>query len=190
MTRKCVTDEQYGQLCRRAGELIRRVDEGTLPFDETFSELQRLIERQKTNKVFTVMVNYDLPLKEMIKAGEYDWVNSDITQKYFPVKGNGQAERELILVHFGRSMSSDKVLNELTRQGLKPAKIEDLLALGSLRKELQRKFPIIAFGSVWTIPDGYRFVTYLSGRDSERRLDLYWYDLVWGDICRFLASRK
>lgn len=44
MTHKCVTDEQYGQLHRRTNELIRRVDEGTLFFDKTMSDLQRLIE--------------------------------------------------------------------------------------------------------------------------------------------------
>ncbi|MBA3047005.1 hypothetical protein KKC83_04475 [Patescibacteria group bacterium] len=44
MTRRNVTDEQYGRLCRRAGELLRRVDEGTLGFDQAMDSLQTAIE--------------------------------------------------------------------------------------------------------------------------------------------------
>lgn len=44
MTRRSVTDEQYGRLTRRVGELVRRTDEGTLPYDSVMSRLQALIE--------------------------------------------------------------------------------------------------------------------------------------------------
>ncbi|KKU77499.1 MAG: hypothetical protein UY12_C0031G0007 [Parcubacteria group bacterium GW2011_GWA2_47_8b] len=44
MTRKCVTDDQYGQLQRRLDEVARRVDEGTLPFDSVMRALQSFIE--------------------------------------------------------------------------------------------------------------------------------------------------
>ena len=44
MTRRNVTDEQYGQFCKRIGEVARRVDEGTIPFNETMVALQRIIE--------------------------------------------------------------------------------------------------------------------------------------------------
>ena len=44
MTRKRVTDDQYGQLQRRMDEVARRVDEGTLPFDLTMRALQSFIE--------------------------------------------------------------------------------------------------------------------------------------------------
>ena len=44
MTRRCVTDEQYGQLSRRVGELVRRVDEGTIPFKSTMDGIQSLIQ--------------------------------------------------------------------------------------------------------------------------------------------------
>ena len=50
MTRKRVTDEEYGRLSRRLSELSRRVDEGTLPFEATMAELQRLIEGQEAKE--------------------------------------------------------------------------------------------------------------------------------------------
>ncbi len=47
MTRKSVTDEQYGRLQRRLGELARRVDEGSVEYDSTMSALQLLVEGKR-----------------------------------------------------------------------------------------------------------------------------------------------
>lgn len=44
MTRKRVSDDQYGQLQRRLYEVARRVDEGAVPFDYTMSALQLILE--------------------------------------------------------------------------------------------------------------------------------------------------
>lgn len=44
MTRRCVEDAEYAKLVRRALELTRRVDEGTLPFESVMAGLQSLIE--------------------------------------------------------------------------------------------------------------------------------------------------
>jgi len=46
MTRRCVDDEQYGQLSRRVDELKRRVDEKALDFDVNMQLLQQMIEGQ------------------------------------------------------------------------------------------------------------------------------------------------
>lgn len=47
MTRKSVTDEQFGRLQRRLGELARRVDEGSVEFEPTMSALQLLVEGKR-----------------------------------------------------------------------------------------------------------------------------------------------
>jgi hypothetical protein len=44
MTRKCVADEQYRRLRQRLDEVLRRVDEKTIPFEATMSILQLIIE--------------------------------------------------------------------------------------------------------------------------------------------------
>lgn len=44
MTRHRVDDEQYALLARRTGEVIRRVDEGTIPFESAMRRLQIIIE--------------------------------------------------------------------------------------------------------------------------------------------------
>src|SRR5579859_1622029 len=40
----CVPDEQYGKLTRKLDEVARRVDEGTIPFEPTMLQLQKLVE--------------------------------------------------------------------------------------------------------------------------------------------------
>jgi hypothetical protein len=47
MTRKRVTDEQYGRLSRRLVEVLRRVDEGTVPLAQAMDGVQVLIEDKK-----------------------------------------------------------------------------------------------------------------------------------------------
>lgn len=147
-------------------------------------------KRNPTTEVFRVAVDYSMSLDEMIAAGHYDWMNSDITAKHFPVSGGGQREVELELVHLNREASTAYVLEELERRGLRPAKIAELLALGANHPELQKQFPIIAFGSVWRDPSGLHYLPFLRGRSDERDLDLYDYDFHWPFKCRFLAVRE
>ena len=44
VTKRVITDEQLGQLCRRTNDLIRRVTEGTIPLEATMDVLQDIIE--------------------------------------------------------------------------------------------------------------------------------------------------
>ena len=114
---------------------------------------------QNAGSTYPVTVNYDLSLAGMIKAGRYDWVNSDITEKHFPVKGEGIKEVTAELVCFNKYMSSKDVLRELDRCGLRPATIEEILAFGAKYPELQRQFPIVALNSIWQ--HGHRDVSSL-----------------------------
>ena len=139
--------------------------------------------------VLSVIVDYTMSLADMIKAGKYDWTNHDITEKRFPVKGEGKKETAVELIHFNRVMNSNQVEQELDKMGLRPGTIEELLAFGATFPETQRKFPILALGSVAEISGG-RVVAYLDGGGSERRLRLYWPDNDWSVVCRFLAVRK
>lgn len=147
---------------------------------------------QSIGPIYSVTINYDLSFPGMITAGHYDWVNSDITEKHFPVKGEGTTKEVTIeLVHFNRAMgSSDEVIRELDKRGLRPATIEELLAFGAKYPELQRQFPIVALGSIWRRL-GRRYVPCLWGNSSERNLSLpFWFGYRWSDYCRFLALRK
>ena len=146
--------------------------------------------KKAIQNIFRVTVDYSRSLAEMIAAGKYDWSNSGITADHFPVKGEGVSEVELTLVHFNRFMSTDAVLKELAKTGFRPAKIEELLALGEKYHDLQREFPIVALGSVWRDPGDDRRCACLWGGDSRRSLSLDWLGDGWHENFRFLVVRE
>jgi len=148
--------------------------------------------KMEVYKVYGVMVDYNLSLAEMIKAGQYELINDDITGENFPIRGTGQQEVELMLVHLNRIVTTREVLEYLNSQGLEPAKIEHLLAFGAVYPDAQREFPIVALGSSFVADGGSRYYPYLRSDGHERRLNLSWDDADdhWGGSCRFLALRK
>lgn len=170
----------------------RLVDEGlvTRVNFQAYLEQPNKFAIPPADPIFKVEVDYGKTLAEMIESGRYDWTNDDITSKRFPIRGEGKVERALVLVHPNRMVSTDEALSELDRRGLRPAKIEELLALGITRPELQKEFPIVALGSHWVDPHGDRYFAYLDWDDDERNLRLRWYGNVWYEIYRFLAVRK
>lgn len=143
---------------------------------------------QKRN--FDIVVDYDQSLKEMIKAGGYDYIDNDITAEHFPVEGEGEQKKTIILLHFNKIMTSDEVMAEMDKQGFRPAKIEDLLVLGKTEPELQRQFLIVALGSVWRDLHNGRHVSYLHWSGLGRYLNCHWFEDGWSASNRFVALRK
>ena len=183
-------------------EIFKAIADAVLGLGGTDQDLRRILTdkglRKKIAEIvvsevrqtFRVLVDYSKSLAEMIQAGNYDWKNNDITQDHFPTKGNGQQEVEVVLFHFGRNISSDDAIAEMERAGYRPARIEELLALGASQPELQKQYPIVGLGSVWRDPSGLRRVPYLFWDDSGRRLRLHWLEGDWRESCRFVALRK
>ena len=139
---------------------------------------------------YLVTVNYDLSVKDAIAAGKYDWKNDDITTKNFPSKCTGVADMEIILVKFDDTMSSEDVIRELDKKGLRPAALPELLAFGEKYTDVQREFPVIALGSVRQHSDGNRLVPSLFKVASQLCLGLVWFGGKWDSLYRFAAVRK
>ena len=139
------------------------------------------------------VVDCALSLDRMIKAGKYDWVNSDITEERFPVNSIADAEWEFKMFHFDRSISSPDAVTGITTDDAtnpwQPAGIEHLLTYGKNNPDEQRKHPIVALGSVGKV-GGNRSVPCLSRDDSRRDLSLNAWGGDWDARCRFLAVRK
>ncbi len=195
MTRKSVTDEQYGQLSRRLKEVARRTEEGTLPFGQVMDALQAIIEDRSSQEpdIFRVVVDYTKTLVWMINNGCYGWVNSNITQEHFPpVDSEGKDNQgfEVFLLSFDKGMTSEQILAEMEKQNLRPARIEELLALGAAHQYLQRRFSIVALGSVWQESDAERSVPFLTWAGRERYLTVVSFDPSWSEGIRFAAVRK
>lgn len=147
---------------------------------------------KKTAEFLTLVVNYSRSLKDSIKAGGYDWVNSDITEEHFPAEKQekGKKEQSFSLYHFGKDAESDWVIVQMDKDGKRPATIRELLVYGEKFPETQRQFPIIELGSVWVRCGGNCDYAYLDSSSGGRDLDLNWYGFRWHDYCRFLAVGK
>ena len=122
--------------------------------------------------IYPVSVDYSMSLGQMIALGKYDWTNSEVSSKHFPVNRRGTAKADIVLVQFDHAMKSEDVLRELDAQGLRPAELPELLAFGATYPEKQGEFPVVALGSVWQRWDGYRGIAGLCGGAGERYLDL------------------
>ena len=142
------------------------------------------------NNIFCVRVNYDLSVEKAVKAGKYYWKDDDITDKNFPPKRSGSAEIDIQLVNFNKNMSSEDVLKELDKMGLRPAELPELLVLGTKYPNEQKRYPIIALGSVWRDLDGDCYVPFLFGGGSERELYLIYLGHGLSACCRFATVGK
>ncbi len=172
-------------------ELVEKGKINRENFQKFLSNPENIIKNNKiVDDIYSVVVDYDMSLAVMIKAGKYDWVNNDITAEHFPVTGSGKTEVNVELVHLNKSVSSEAVLAHMEANGLRPATLAELLAFGAKYTEIQIEFPVIALGSSWVDSGGDRGVPGLVRRDSERGLDLGWFDGDWGGYGRFLAVRK
>ena len=138
----------------------------------------------------SVVVDYNLTVERLIRDGRYDWVNSDITSHNFPSSEKGKAAVDVFLVNFDRNISSEDAIREMGVQGLRPASLKELLALGVVYPNLQRENPIVALGSTWRYPGGSLNVPYLDGHVLDRYLRLGWFEGDWFPYRRVAAVRK
>ena len=162
--------------------LAKAIKEGVAPSTERFHELVGFGSLE-----YRISCNHNI-IADMVAEAKCDYSNPDITDENFSVE-SWDGERVVEPIHFGEVLSSDDVEKKLDKMGLRPATITELLAFGAMYPEVQRKFPIIALGSVTSLA-GDRYVAYLDGRGSRRYLDLSWRDKYWREFCRFLAVRK
>lgn len=150
-------------------------------------------DKKSDQEIFTLTVNYDRSISDGIKAGNYNWVNPDITEEHFPAEAEERGTKSQIftLYHFSRYIESNDAIVEMNRDGYRPATIRELLAFGEANSEPQRRFSIIALSSIWVGQDSHHNVAYLDGFPDYYYLDLNWYGpLGWLESHSFLAVHK
>lgn len=129
----------------------------------------------------------------MIAAGRYDWNDSGITTRRFPISGNGIIEFDARYFHFDCTIFSSDVVSGIKSEDAKnswmPAKIEHALAHGKTFPNEQLKFPIIAFGLAAKV-GGRIHAPCLSRDGKERIFCLVQRNELWHSDCRFLAVRE
>ena len=145
---------------------------------------------------YTVTVDFDRTIEEMVSAGKYDLSNPHINSKNFHAIASGTHTMDIQLVHFDRKMKSSEILAELDRLDLRPATLPVLLGFIAAFSDLGH-FPIAALGS-WCYSRRSSYigdvgkVVVLFSYDSVRELDLYpsWPGRTWFGTVRFAAVRK
>ncbi len=180
------------RLAGLSADLFHKLQAGSLTLDEFALFTQRKNPFEicvPTTDVFRLTVDYGQSLEQMIAAGHYDWKNSDINAKLFPIEGQGNVEFEAKIFHFNRGISSGSAIGAIEDAHWEPAKIEHLLAFGEKYPDEQHKFPIVVLGSVAEVRGG-RGAPCLSRGGSRRRLDLIRFDEDWDAYDRFLAVRE
>ncbi|MFA6593836.1 MAG: hypothetical protein WCT16_01130 [Candidatus Buchananbacteria bacterium] len=144
-----------------------------------------------SRKIIQLVIDYRMTLAQMIIAGKYDRVNSDINAEHFPINGKGKKAVDIELWHPNRYFKNgDEVIAELkkSKYGYRFATLPELLALGAAQPELQRQFLIAALGSIWR-RTGYRRFAYLHGSDAMRDLDLGFLGGAFHGYWRFAVVR-
>lgn len=140
---------------------------------------------------FTVVAGQSL--EAMTTAGRYDWVNSNITKELFPIADHDCGDFEGRYFHFGRKISSEEAVQRIEKEDpnnpWSRSRLPQQLSFGAKFPEEQRKFPIVALGSVAEVEGGRR-VPYLDGSGSHRGLRLYGWGGDWLPAVRFLAVRR
>lgn len=88
-----------------------------------------------------------------------------------------------------RDVSTDEILDEMDRQGLRPAFFEELAWFGMWHPGEQLMYPIVAIGSTVSMGDTRCVAVLLSG-GCKRALALQPFNIGWDGYHRFLAVRK
>lgn len=207
MTRKCVTDDEYGRLKRRLEEVSRRIDEGTIPFERTMAALQVVLEGKLGQhfanidpEYYFIEVNYNLSLDEMLsKAGPFAMIRNDfINKENFPIYGDSIKNVCLELIYFRENLNLRKILAIFALLNYRPAKIEELLSFAAKYPLAQAKHDIVALDKIGINGRASFIVPKLSKTENQRTLEILSFpskmeEAIWVHQCgiyiRFAAVK-
>ena len=189
MTRRRVTDEQYGQLWRRLEEVARRVDEGTIRFEPTMDDLQKLVVGNKRGSILTLTLNpsSSTVANEAKRRGLKLVNDSDQSLKA------GEVELELCQVlHAGETrVDGDEMVRRAIKMGADKGEKHANAFLAQYKNWAPPKgVRYITFpGAVWQDGLGYPCVPYLAWDGDEWCLGFNWLGDGWNDGDRLLRHK-
>lgn len=145
--------------------------------------------KSKQSNLFPLKVSYNQTIERLVKAGKYDWSHIDISSEFFSTKRKGVANIAIELMHFSSRKSTKQVLQEIHKNGFRPADIKEILTFSVIYPKEQIKYPIVARGSMWVGSCGGHFVPCLRAGSQGRYVDLYWFGGIWDTYHRFAVVR-
>ncbi len=96
---------------------------------------------------YALTVDYDKSIEELVKAGKYSRVYSEITSKNFPAAETGTARLTASLVRIEERTSISAVIAEQEKMGRRAATIKELLSFGESYPDIQTKMAVAGLGS-------------------------------------------
>jgi hypothetical protein len=145
---------------------------------------------QTHNTHFPLRVDYGRPIERLVEEGHYGWSHIDISSELFSTERKGMADIVIELLHFATRKHTEEVLTAITRNGLRPADIVEILTFGATYPDEQRQYPIVARGALWIGTCGGHFVPCLRTGSKGRYVDLYWFGGMWDTYYRFAVIRE
>ncbi|MCK5591321.1 MAG: hypothetical protein KAI72_05140 [Candidatus Pacebacteria bacterium] len=175
-------------------QLQRLIDSGLLK--DMLNANIDIIDRDKFRKIiglsYTITVNYDLTVEEMVEEGRYDIANPAIYEETFKIKRHPEKKIIIELVHFNVPVNDSEVVQRLAERNLRPVTLPELLAFGAKYPKQQLDFPIAALGSeILCMIPGLSSYNETSDLDVKFRkirvLCLFKPHEPWPTNCRFAA---
>lgn len=133
-------------------------------------------------------------LAQMIAAYQFRFVNPNITEANFPFSGPvADVANMLTLTQKdlgGQNMTTSEIEVVVDQKGYRLATLAEQLAYA--KEKWNGRDLVVALGSSWVSPDGYRFVPclYEDGAGPELYLRCDHPRLSWHEVCLFLVVRK
>src|SRR5680860_339245 len=144
--------------------------------EQVIERIEKNNSREKVNaSEIKLSIDYTKTIEQATANGNYDWKNNNITTKNFPIFSENIGKNVDVLARifrFNHDIRLEEVVYEMDKAGYRPATLTELLALGSLFPELQKKFPILALGSSMKHSSSSCFFPCLKSTSVGRMIDL------------------
>lgn len=135
-----------------------------------------------------------LSFKDMLAAGRFDEVSSEIKPKNFQLPNVIVENLEAEFLDFGPPVYLQEVRSVFRKQNLWHATLPELCAFGAQNPEQQKSRAIAALGSLRrerSSPDfiykGMSYAPYLYGNARKRGIDIFWVESKWEGSWTFLG---
>ena len=126
----------------------------------------------------------------MVQAGNYAYSHSCLTSDNFPARhAAGPRLRDIVLVDFGREITTAEAVAQAAHLGLEQPVYEDALYFGIQHPEVQTERPIVFLHDPWVGFFGRRDVLCLWTNAGRRELGLEGFDECWTAAHRFAFVR-
>ncbi|MFH0873261.1 MAG: hypothetical protein V1846_00220 [Candidatus Komeilibacteria bacterium] len=120
-------------------------------------KIAKLIAESLTagRQIFSVIVDYSLDLSHMMDLGSYTHRCLDTAAFDIKLRGRGKVPVVIELFPFSRSVSPREAVCRMRRVGYRPARAEELLALGAL-PGFNPRATVVALGTTWLFAERER----------------------------------